>query len=112
MDENVVPEPTSTPASRRGLGRWWWVIGLGIAAVVVILLAPLASPDPDGLESVAEAQGWLDTALDPIYHLIPDYTVPGLDGSLSTIVAGLIGVALVFLGMLGLGWLLRRRRPT
>ena len=28
--------------------------------------------------------------------VIPDYTVPGIDGSLSTIVAGLIGIAIVF----------------
>jgi hypothetical protein len=80
--------------------------------VVVVVLAPLASADPDGLESIAEAQGWLATALGPIYSLIPDYTVPGVDGSVSTIVAGLIGVGLVFLVMLGLGYLLRRRRPT
>jgi hypothetical protein len=110
MDEP--PIQGDTPPTRHGRGRWWWVVGLAIAALVVVVLAPLASPDPDGLESVAEAQGWLATALDPIYQLIPDYTVPGLDGSTSTVVAGLIGIALVFLAMIGLGYLLRRRRPT
>jgi hypothetical protein len=88
------------------------VVGLAIAAAVVIVLAPLASPDPDGLESVAESQGWLETALDPLYDIIPDYTVPGLDGSVSTIAAGLIGVGLVFVVMVGLGWLLRRRQAS
>jgi hypothetical protein len=95
---------------RGRLGRWWWIAGLAIAAIVVIVLAPLASPDPDGLESVGGSQGWIEGALDPIYSIIPDYTVPGLDGGASTIVAGLIGVGIVFLVMIGLGRLLRRRR--
>ena len=115
LDESPSPSPAPSPepSRRRGsLGRRWWVAGLGIAALVVIVLAPLASSDPDGLESVAEEQGWLATALDPIYQIIPDYTVPGLDGNLSSIVAGLIGVAIVFGLVLGLGWLMRRRRPA
>jgi hypothetical protein len=103
------PEPT---AKNGRLRRWWWLVGLAIAAAVVIVLAPLASPDPDGLESVAGSQGWLEGALGPVYEIIPDYTVPGLDGSISTIVAGLIGVGIVFLAMVGLGWLLRRRRSA
>ena len=39
------------------LRRYWWLVGLGIAAIVVIVLAPLASSDPDGLESVAGIAG-------------------------------------------------------
>jgi ABC-type Fe3+-siderophore transport system permease subunit len=105
-------ETSGTGRRRRILGRWWWLGGLAIAVVVVVVLAPLASPDPDGLESVAGQQGWLQTALGPVYDLIPDYRIPGLDGHLSTIVAGLIGVAIVFLLVLGLGWLLRRRRAA
>ncbi len=90
--------------------RRWWIVGLVIAALVVVVLAPLASSDPDGLERVAEDQGWIESALDPLYSIVPDYTVPGLGGNLSTIVAGLLGVGLVFALMIGLGWLLRRRR--
>lgn len=86
------------------LRRRWWIAGLIAAALVVVLLAPLASPDPDGLESVAGQQGWLETAQDAIYSMLPDYTVPGLDGSAGTIVSGLIGVAMVF----GIAWLLGR----
>jgi cobalt/nickel transport protein len=105
---------TSAPPTReRGLlGRWWWLGGLAIAVIVVIVLAPLASPDPDGLQSVAGQQGWLQTALGPVYDVLPDYHVPGLDGDLSKVVAGLLGVALVFVLMLGLGWLMRRRRKA
>jgi cobalt/nickel transport system permease protein len=92
------------------IGRRWWIVGLAIAALIVIVFAPLASADPDGLERVAEDYGFLGTALGALYSIIPDYTVPGIDGSLSTILAGLIGVAIVFLVMVGLGRLLARKR--
>jgi cobalt/nickel transport system permease protein len=90
--------------------RTWWIVGLAIAALVVIVFAPLASSDPDGLERVAEDLGFLGTALDALYSIIPDYTVPGVEGNLSTILAGLIGVAIVFAVMFGVGKLLARRR--
>lgn len=98
---------------RERLRRWWWVIGLAIAAIVVIALAPLASPDPDGLESVAGQHGFLETAQAALYQLLPGYSIPGLDDpTLSTIVSGLIGVLVVFLVVVGLGWVLRRRRSS
>jgi hypothetical protein len=92
--------------------RFWWVVGLGIAVLVVVVLAPLASADPDGLDSVAQQQGFEGVAQEHPFQLIPDYTVPGLGGALSTIVAGLIGVAIVFVLMWGLGRLLARRRAA
>jgi cobalt/nickel transport system permease protein len=104
----VTPHGSDRPRSR--VGRWWWVVGLAIAATVVIVLAPLASSDPDGLERVAEDLGFLEHARDAVYSIIPDYTVPGVDGNLSTILAGLIGVVLVFGVMVVLGRLLARRR--
>ena len=55
------PTPISTPPRGR-IGRRWWAIGVAIAALVVIVLAPLASSDPDGLERVAEDQGFLERA--------------------------------------------------
>ncbi len=103
----------ATPGPARPLGlirRWWWVVvGLAAVALIVIVLAPLASPDPDGLESVAGEQGWLGAAQDALFGILPGYSIPGLDGSAGTIVSGLIGVGIVFLAILGLGWLLRRR---
>ena len=33
----------------------WWLVGLAIAILVVVVLAPLASPDPDGLERALRA---------------------------------------------------------
>ena len=100
--------PTTDPG-RRGIGGRWWIAGLAIAAFVVIVLAPRASSDPDGLERVADDQGFLSQARAAIQSLLPDYQVPGLDGDLSTIVAGLIGVAVVFGAMMLLGRILARR---
>jgi cobalt/nickel transport system permease protein len=97
-------------APRSRLGRYWWVVGLAIAALIVVVLAPLASADPDGLERVAGDHGFLQSARDAIYSIIPDYTVPGVDGNLSTILAGLIGIVIVFGLMVLVGRLLARRR--
>jgi hypothetical protein len=102
-----------TARRRSPLGRWWWVAGLAIAALVVVVLAPLASPDPDGLERVAEEQGFIERARDAIYSVFPDYHLPFIeDPVLSTIAAGLVGIALVFGAMWLLGRVLARRRPT
>jgi len=93
--------------------RLWWIGGLLVAALIVIVLAPLASSDPDGLERVAEDRGFIEQAQNAFYGVLPDYTVPGLDdAALTTIAAGLIGVGIVFLMMWGLGALLTRRRGT
>jgi hypothetical protein len=92
--------------------RAWWIVGLANAVLVVVILAPLASPDPDGLERVAEDTGFLETAQDALYSILPDYTVPGVDdATVTTIMAGLIGVVLVFVLMWGLGAILTRRAP-
>ena len=86
------------------------MIGVGIAALVAISSAWLASGDPDGLEKVAEEEGFIETAQDPGYEILPDYTVPGIDGEVSTALAGVIGV-LIMLGFgLVVGRLLARRR--
>ena len=85
--------------------RYWWVAGLIIAAAVVIVLAPLASSDPDGLERVAIDSGFAEQGTEAAFEILPDYSVPLLgDGPFSLIVAGLIGVALIFSAM----WLLGR----
>jgi hypothetical protein len=97
-------------AGRGRLRRWWWLAGLAIAALVVIVLAPLASEDPDGLERVATDEGFLGLGQDAPFEILPDYTILGLDGSTSTIVAGLIGLVIVFGLMVLVGRALARRR--
>lgn len=85
------------------------LVGLAIAAVVAVSSAWLASGEPDGLERVAEDKGFIDTAKDPGYEILPDYTIPGIDGEISTALAGIVGVALMLGIGLGAGYLLRRR---
>ncbi len=88
----------------------WWLAGLGIA-LVLVLLSPLASPDPDGLERVAENHGFIERALEPVYQLIPDYVFPGIsDERLATVAAGAVGVLAVFAVTWGAASLLGRAR--
>lgn len=89
--------------------RRWWLVGLAIAALVVVL-APFASGDPDGLERVAQDLEFAAVAEAPSFELLPGYALPGLDGAATTVIAGLVGVALVFGSMWLLGRTLTRRR--
>ncbi len=109
-------------------GAAWVTVGL-VLALALTLLAPLASPYPDGLERVAEALSNPAEAENPVgfavpdepqffaepgeapYEILPDYVIPALgDSALSTILAGMIGVLIVFGIAYGTAWLLRRFR--
>ena len=84
-------------ASAEG-GRGWVIAGI-VIALVVVMLSPLASASPDGLERVAIDMGFIDAGQSTPYEIIPDYTLPFLgETPISTIVAGAIGV-LVVLGI-------------
>lgn len=88
--------------------RYGWLIALAVV-LLLVLLSPLASPHPDGLERVAEDQGFIERAAEPVYHLIPDYTFPGIaDERLATIASGLVGVAAVLALVYGLAALRKR----
>jgi cobalt/nickel transport system permease protein len=88
--------------SARG-GREWIFAG-GILALLVVLISPFASADPDGLERVAEDLGFLGTGLDAPYQVIPDYTLPFLgETAFSTIAAGVIGIIVVGLVIVLIG---------
>ena len=79
----------------------WWIAGYFIA-LAVTLLAPFASASPDGLERVAEDQGFIDTARDAPYAVIADYVLPGIESeALATTLAGVIGVTIIFLLLAG-----------
>ena len=71
------------------------------------LLSPYASPDPDGLEKVAEDKGFIEKGEgnDVFAAPMPDYEVPGLGDSVKGPVAGIIGTLVMF----GLGILLGGR---
>ena len=84
-------------------GRGWVIVGV-IISLVVVLLSPLASGNPDGLERVAEDVGFLNAGQTASYNLIPDYTLPFLGATpVSTILAGAIGVVVVGLIIFLLG---------
>ncbi len=88
----------------------WWLVGLGIV-IGLVLLSPLASPAPDGLERVASQHGFIGRAVAPLYTLIPDYAFPGVgDPRLATVVSGLAGAAVTFGVAYGLAVWLRRSR--
>ena len=80
-------------------GRGWIIAGV-IVSLLAVLISPLASGNPDGLERVAEDIGFLDSGMSAPYEILPDYSVPFLgETALSTILAGLLG-ALIVLGFL------------
>jgi len=82
-------------AAPRG-GAAVWSGGLVIALLLAVL-SPLASAHPDGLEWVAEQQGFLEAAQEPLYNIIPDYVFPGISNeALATILAGIVGTLIVF----------------
>ena len=91
-------------------GGRWLIYGLGIA-LLVVLLAPFASTRPDGLEWVAQQQGFIDRAVAAPLNLLPGYTIPGLgDSAVSIIIAGFVGVLLVILSAFLLGRIVQRYR--
>lgn len=95
-------------AATRGSSRWA-AAGL-VAALAVVLLSPLASSDPDGLEKVAEDVGFLERGLPNMLGPLPDYTVPFLgETAISTIAAGLVGALIVAGIAYGLARTLGRR---
>lgn len=114
-----VPQPGGTSADSAGsaspaTARRALVAVLVLVLGVALLVSPFASSEPDGLEKVAEDEGFDGLAEEHAWADGPlaDYGVAGIDQEhLSTAVAGLLGVALI----LGLTYLLshlvRRGRP-
>jgi cobalt/nickel transport system permease protein len=76
-----------------------------VVALVVAVLSPLASGSPDGLEAVAEREGFLSRALEPLFELLPDYSVPFISNEVvTTILAVVVGTFIVF----GVAWVIGR----
>jgi cobalt/nickel transport system permease protein len=100
------------PAAERDQGGRGWVAGGIVAALLVVLISPFASANPDGLERVAQDLGFLDRGQGPPFQGLTDYTLPFLGATpVSTIVAGLIGAALVGVLAALLARMVRRRTP-
>ncbi len=106
-----------------------WVMAGLLLALSLTLLAPFASPYADGLERVADVLSNPSQVDEPVsfkvpetrqffgeenespYRLLPDYTIPLLgDSDLSTILAGMVGVLVIFAAASALAWIVRRGR--
>jgi cobalt/nickel transport protein len=91
-----------------------WV-GLAVALLLAGLASYYASSSPDGLEKVAEDEGFIDSAEDSAVADSPlaDYGVEGVDNERAAVgLAGIVGVAVTFVVAGGLFYLVARRRPA
>ena len=89
--------------------KWWY--GVLILALFLALLSPLASSSPDGLERVAEDKGFMETAREAVFEVIPDYMLPGVGNEAgATILAGIIGTLMLFGIGYSLAQLLKAKR--
>ena len=91
----------------------WWIVGVGLALALFAagIVSYYASSSPDGLEKVAEDQGFLTNATDSATATLPtaDYAIAGVDNErLSVGLAGVLGVAVMAVLSFGLFWLLAR----
>ena len=88
------------------------VITLLVSAVIVALAAAFASTQPDGLEWVTKGLGFASTSEGASQALVPfgSYNVPAIGHSfLSTFIAGIIGIAAVFIIVVLAGRLIQGR---
>jgi len=105
---DLIQEGATAPAG----GKAIWVVGLGVA-ILLAIFSPLASAHPDGLEWVAEQKGFLDAAQGPLFEVIPDYVFPGITNeAFATILAGIIGVVIVFGVALGVAYARRSQKAA
>lgn len=72
---------------------WVWI---AVSVSVAMLLAPFASSLPDGLEKVAEKLGFITRETSKLSSPLPNYQIPGLNGGISTALAGAVGVLVAF----------------
>jgi cobalt/nickel transport system permease protein len=107
--EQTRPDLLNEKATSAKGGRGWIYAGI-VVSLFSVLLSPLASASPDGLERVAEDMGFLHLGQSASYQVLPDYTVPFLgETALSTIVAGIVGAMVVLGLMIVIGQSLRRK---
>jgi cobalt/nickel transport system permease protein len=108
--EQTRPDLMSAEKTAASGGKGWIVAGI-IVSLLAVLVSPLASGDPDGLERVAENVGFLERGMSAPYEILPDYTIPFLgETALSTILAGIVGALVVFGLLFLVGRSLRARQ--
>jgi cobalt/nickel transport system permease protein len=98
--------------NRKSIG--WFVVGLAVTVFIAIVVSQFASDEPDGLEYVAEQQGFGDAAdaHDLAEAPLAEYGENlESDSRISTGLAGLVGVAAALGIGFGLFWLIRSPGP-
>ncbi len=110
-DGREVPASELEPVEQASTRRSPWPLlvgGLGVTLVLAGAVSFFASSNPDGLEYVAEQEGFIETAEDSAVggFTLADY---GEVGGIPVGVAGLIGVGLTILVGLAVFWLVSRR---
>lgn len=95
------------PNTSQSRNRAFVVAGLGTALLVAVILSPFASPDPDGLNRVAEDHNFADKEVAeppaqklPFSGIFDGYALKGVPEGIATPIAGFIGTLAVF----GLAW--------
>ena len=89
--------------------RWW--IAAYLLMLALVLLAPLASTAPDGLERLAENEGFAESATDAPFSMLAGYLFPEVENeTVSSLLAGWVGVTAIFLLAGGLALAVYRRR--
>lgn len=87
-------------------------IGLGISLLLALFLSPFASPNPDGLEKMAEKMGFSEKGKDwKFWQYAPlrDYTIPWIKNEkISKVLSGTIGTLAIFLATVGIGRLIKK----
>jgi hypothetical protein len=88
----------------------WWLIAFAFC-LLLATISPLASSSPDGLEKVAEDQGFVGTAQASPFEVVADYVFPGIENqALATILAGWLGTILIFSIAYGLAWFIKSKK--
>lgn len=88
------------------LTTWGGSVGTWLAGLVglALLLAPLASKDPDALEAVGHRMSLTEAAV--VSHSpFSGYAIPGVNGAMGSAMTGAFGTCVAF----GVAWLLLRR---
>ncbi len=115
-DPELIDSDSASDRGKRTSRLTIWVGGSIAVLAIVVLLAPLASEFPDGLEYVGQKFGFVleEPPESTLPAPLPDYTVPGWsDGRWSTVVAGLIGsVTVLIAGQLLTRGIGRRREAA
>jgi len=82
----------------------WWLVTLVICLFIAAVLSLFASPEPDGLERVAEDHGFVELGEEVIESPMPDYAVPWVeDEALAGSLAGISGTFVVMGVVLAIG---------